>query len=74
MPSFNYHCKSCDTTIEDFRNFKDREKSQDCKCGAKAAKTFSTPSLLFDGSDPDRISAHSRWVKEHEVSGNGIRT
>lgn len=53
----------------------ERKKKTECvKCGSKSTLTVSAPTILLDGSNPDFTAAHSRWVKEHESRGNGVRT
>lgn len=75
MPTFNYKCKSCEHVQEEFRSFSEAAKGTKCvKCGSKSTKTFSTPAIVFDGSNPDFVAAHDRWVKEHETKGNGVRS
>tara|TARA_R110000796_G_scaffold64508_3_gene149514 strand:+ start:378 stop:551 length:174 start_codon:yes stop_codon:yes gene_type:complete len=53
----------------------ERKKKTTCvKCGDKALLSPSTPTILLDGSDPNFVAAHDRWVKEHETKGNGTRS
>jgi hypothetical protein len=53
----------------------ERKKKTNCvKCGDKAVLTVSAPTILLDGSNPDFTAAHSRWVREHETKGNGVRS
>jgi|TARA_R110000787_G_scaffold180229_4_gene292352 putative FmdB family regulatory protein len=75
MPTYNYRCTSCDHIDEDFRHFSERAKKADCtECGSKSKQTFSTPVLVFDGTDEQHIKAHKNWVEKHETAGNGVRT
>jgi putative FmdB family regulatory protein len=77
MPTFNYlcTCASCNHIQEEFRLFSERTNSTNCKkCGTESIQTVSKPLILFDGSNPDNIAAHDRWVKHHEQKGNGVRT
>jgi len=75
MPSYNYTCVSCDNSHEEFRCMCERKKKTTCvKCGDKALLSPSTPTILLDGSDPNFVAAHDRWVKEHETKGNGTRS
>lgn len=75
MPSYNYLCKSCNHIQTEFRCMCERKKKTNCvKCGDKAVLTVSAPTILLDGSNPDFTAAHSRWVREHETRGNGVRS
>ena len=75
MPTYNYKCKSCDHIQEEFRFFEERTKIATCvKCGSSSRQTVSTPRIILDGSDPNFVAAHDRWVKYHEQKGNGVRT
>ena len=77
MPTYNYHCDSCDTTQEHFHLSyalsKQPIECSSCKTGV-AFKGVSSPTILLDGSDPNFVAAHDRWVKHHEQAGNGVRT
>ena len=75
MPSYNYRCNSCGHVQEEFRFISERTKKTTCVvCGNSSKQTVSTPVILLDGSDPNFVAAHSRWVREHESRGNGVRT
>ena len=75
MPNYNYICTSCEHIQTEWRCMCERKKKTECvKCGSKSILTVSAPAILLDGSNPDFTAAHSRWVKEHESRGNGVRT
>jgi|TARA_R110002124_G_scaffold287083_2_gene470191 putative FmdB family regulatory protein len=75
MPTYNYLCNTCDHLQEEFRFVSERTDDASCvKCGSVSKQTVSTPIILYDGSEPDNIAAHDRWVKHHEQKGNGVRT
>ena len=74
MPTFDYLCPTCDTTQEEFVTFAESDKIKCDECGSKTDKQISTPKIHLDGSDPNFVAAHDRWVKEHESRGNGVRT
>ena len=75
MPNYNYICTSCEHIQTEWRGMRERKNKTKCvKCGSKSTLTVSAPTILLDGSNPDFTAAHSRWVKEHESQGNGVRT
>jgi len=76
VPTFNYHCRTCDNTHTEFHlKYEEALKPTECTaCGAEALKSISTPKIHLDGSDPNFVAAHDRWVKEHETRGNGTRS
>tara|TARA_R110000787_G_scaffold217610_1_gene326428 strand:- start:1209 stop:1379 length:171 start_codon:yes stop_codon:yes gene_type:complete len=53
---------------------KRKVKTTCVKCGDKALLSPSLPTIILDGSDPNFVGAHDRWVKEHETKGNGVRS
>jgi len=75
MPTYNYTCKECNKPHTEFRAMKDHDKPAKChKCNGTAYQTPSALAIHLDGSDPNWVGAHDRWVKEHETKGNGVRT
>jgi len=74
MPFYNYKCEDCESITEELRTYSSREASTECSCGGVSVKTVATPKLYFDGSDPDFISYHKKWVERHETQGNGVRS
>ena len=75
MPIYNYTCGFCSHSQEELRSMDERNIKANCQnCGKKAQKALSVPTILLDGSDPNFVAAHDRWVKEHEARGNGIRS
>ena len=70
MPNYQYECTDCGHVQEDIVEFKNREKTQRCdECGHNAVYVISFPKFHLDGSDPNFVAAHDRWVKEHENAG-----
>jgi putative FmdB family regulatory protein len=68
MPHFNYTCEVCGNTQEEFRPSSERTKEAICfKCGNPSQQSFSTPSLIL-------MTSEDRWVRDHEVEGNGVRS
>jgi putative FmdB family regulatory protein len=75
MPNYNYTCTTCDSTHQEIRTMCKRKVKTTCvKCGDKALLSPSLPTIILDGSDPNFVGAHDRWVKEHETKGNGVRS
>ena len=67
MPTYDYHCNTCDHTTSEPRKFEQRKKVGQCEaCGAKAVYVISFPTLWDD--------ADTRWIKQHECEGNGVRS
>jgi|TARA_R110000823_G_scaffold219465_1_gene348399 predicted nucleic acid-binding Zn ribbon protein len=75
MLSFYFHCKKCNHVQEELVTFVESKKAVVCvMCDGPAYKALSTPKIHLDGSNPDFVSSHDSWVKEHETKGNGIRS
>ena len=67
MPNYNYTCRSCDYTQQEFRPMHNRATNTKCvKCGDISIKSLSRPSLIL-------TLPNDRWANEHEVEGNGMR-
>lgn len=68
MPSYNYTCKDCSNVQVDYRSMADREKPMKCyTCGGKALQSISLPNI-------QTLTKDERWIREHEVNGNGVRS
>lgn len=68
MPTYDYACGKCNHIQEDFRDFSDRTNPMACKkCGGIATQMIPLPAF-------ETLTSDERWVREHEVKGNGVRS
>ena len=73
MPIYTYQCETCDNTQEEYREIRDRNEDGVCiECGQPVLKSITAAHIILDGSDPNFVAAHDRWVKHHESKGNGV--
>lgn len=67
MPSYSYICKACHHRQNEIRTYEDRKRKAKCgECGGRSSYTISSP-VVWDDAD-------TRWVRQHEVEGNGVRS
>lgn len=51
MPTYEYLCRECETSVTDVRSISDPEPVHICeKCGSKMNKVFNVGAVTFNGS------------------------
>ena len=51
MPTYQYLCRECETTISEVRGISEPEPTHMCeKCGSKMNKVFNVGAITFKGS------------------------
>lgn len=61
---FDFHCSSCDKTIEELTALETEFIL--CRCGEPAYRVISTPNIVLDGISGDFPGAADRWANIRE--------
>jgi putative FmdB family regulatory protein len=67
VPLYDYHCKNCGETFDEFRPMDKRYKCKCPTCGKQADKLLNTTRLDYYnmGVDPALPTAVDKWDKMH---------
>jgi putative FmdB family regulatory protein len=67
MPLYDYHCKNCTETFDEFRSMDERHTAKCPKCGKMAKKRLNTARLDYYnmGVQSGLPTAIDKWDKMH---------
>ena len=69
MPTYGYHCPSCDTEFEVFQRMSDASGADCPRCGAASRRVFFPAGIVFKGSG--FYKTDSRRASTASVNGGG---
>lgn len=74
MPTYEYHCSDCSSTIERWQRFNDAPLTECPSCGGSLRRVFSAVGVIFRGSGWYCTDSKPKAKSESEGDGSASKS